>query len=252
MRKSLIAGNWKMYKSINEAVQLATEIKRQLIDFKDADIAVCPPFISLSSVYEVIMETNIKLGSQNVFWEEEGAYTGELSARMLKDCGVEYVIIGHSERRKYFSETDEGVNKKIKAALRCKLVPIVCIGETLEEREEAKTLKVIEGQLQGGFKNLNEEDILKLVIAYEPVWAIGTGRTATANQAEEVHKFIRTWVENNFSSLVAGQMRILYGGSVKPSNIEELMKEEDIDGALVGGASLDEASFVDIVKNSVI
>jgi triosephosphate isomerase len=251
MRKPLIAGNWKMYKTINEAIELTTGIKRELLDFVDADIVVCPTFTCLNSVYEVIMDTVIRLGAQNLFWEKEGAYTGEISPIMLKDCGCEYVIIGHSERRKYFSETDQSVNKKIKAALEVGLIPIVCVGETLEEREAEKTIEVVENQLKGCFAELKDEDMLKLVIAYEPVWAIGTGKTATPQQAQEVHKFIRNWLAENFTSDVASSLRILYGGSVKPSNIKELMQEEDIDGALVGGASLEDKSFVEIVKNAV-
>lgn len=251
MRRPLIAGNWKMYKTINEAVHLATGIKRGLIDFTEADIILCPAFSALNSVYEVIMDTHINLGAQNLFWEKEGAYTGEISPIMVKDCGCEYVIIGHSERRKYFFETDETVNKKIKTALEIGLTPIVCIGETLEEREAGKTVEVVKKQLVGGFSNFNSEEILRMVIAYEPVWAIGTGKTATPGQAEEVHKFIRNWLADNFSGEVSAALRILYGGSVKPSNIKELMREEDIDGALVGGASLENNSFIEIVKNAV-
>jgi triosephosphate isomerase len=252
MRKPLIAGNWKMYKTIGEAVQLANGIKRGTLDFQEVvDIALCPPFITLSFVYDIISDTNIALGAQDIFWEKEGAYTGEVSPVMLKDCGCEFVIIGHSERRKYFLETDETVNKKIKAALNVGLKPIVCIGETLAQREASKTIEVIEGQLKGCFQGLGINDILGLVIAYEPVWAIGTGKNATSAQAEEVHKFIRNWITQNFSEGAANTLRILYGGSVKPSNIKELIKEPDVDGSLVGGASLEVASFIEIVKNSI-
>jgi len=251
MRKPLIAGNWKMYKTINEAVELANGIKRELLDFNDAEIALCPPFTSLDSVYEVIMDTDIKLGAQNLYWQKEGAFTGEVSAPMLKDCGCEYVIIGHSERRKYFGETDENVNKKIKIALAVGLTPIVCVGETLEEREAQKTIAVVQRQLDQGLKGLKEDEFSKIVIAYEPVWAIGTGKTATPQQAQEVHKFIRNWIEKKYSNGIAQKTIILYGGSVKPANISELMSEEDIDGALVGGASLEVSSFVDIARNAV-
>lgn len=252
MRRPLIAGNWKMYKTINEAVRLANGIKRKLLDFQDADIILCPPFTCLPAVYDVISETEIKLGGQNLFWEKEGAYTGEVSPIMIKDCGCEAVILGHSERRKYFSETDQGVNKKIKISLDIGIMPIVCVGETLEEREQEKTIEIVQRQLTGCFDGLKEEDMEKLVIAYEPVWAIGTGKTATPQQAEEVHKFIRGWVEKNISAGVAQDIRILYGGSVKPANIKELMQQEDIDGALVGGASLEDSSFTDIVKSAII
>lgn len=252
MRIPLIAGNWKMYKTINEAVALATQVKRSLLDFAKAEIVLCPTYTALNSVYEVIMDTNIKLGAQNLFWEKEGAYTGEISPIMIKDCGAEYVILGHSERRKYFSETDEKINTKIKAAHQIGLTPIVCIGETLEEREAQKTLEVIKTQLEGCFKDFVSLDMMNVVIAYEPVWAIGTGKTATPEQAQEVHNFIRNWLESTFSEEVSSKLRILYGGSIKPANINELMKKEDIDGGLVGGASLEADSFVSIVKNSVV
>ena len=251
MRKILIAGNWKMYKAINEAIQLVTQIKRELLDFKKADIVVCPPFTALSAVYEVIMETNIKLGAQDGFWEKEGAFTGEISFYQLRDCGCEFVIVGHSERRKYFKEDDEMLNKKIKAAIEMGLIPIFCVGETLKQREANQTIEVVEEQLEKGLKNLSEKEASSLIIAYEPVWAIGTGKVAFPHQAEEVHKFIRDWIREKFSSSLADNLRILYGGSVKPENIKDLIKEEDIDGALVGGASLKADSFVKIVKNAV-
>ena len=251
MRKPFIAGNWKMHTTISDAINLANSIKRELVDFNKVDILLCPPFTALSSVYEVIMDTNIKLGAQNIAWEKEGAYTGEISSIMLKDCGCKFAIIGHSERRKYFGESDETVNKRIKAALSGGLTPIVCVGETLEERESDLTIKVITRQLEGGLGNLSEDEAKKIVIAYEPVWAIGTGKTATPHQAEEIHKFIRGWASDKISSECAQILRILYGGSVKPANIRDLMNEEDIDGGLVGGASLKVESFVEIVKNSV-
>jgi triosephosphate isomerase len=250
MRKALIAGNWKMYKTINEAVQLAGGLKRALLDEEAVEIVVCPPFTVLSNVYDVIGETQIALGAQDLYWEKEGAFTGEISPLMLKDCGCDYVIIGHSERRKYFCDTDAGINKKVRASLAVGLKPIMCVGETLEEREADKTIAVITTQLEGGLKDFDIDDVLGLVIAYEPVWAIGTGKTATARQAQEAHKFIREWFEKKFSAGAAASLRILYGGSVKPANIKELMQEADVDGALVGGASLEVNSFVDIVKNS--
>lgn len=250
MRKSLIAGNWKMYKTINEAVQLAGGLKRGLLDEETAEVVICPPFTVLASVYDVIGETSIGLGAQDLYWEKEGAFTGEVSPLMLKDCGCDYVIIGHSERRKYFCETDETINKKVGAAIGVGLKPIMCVGETLEERAADKTISVIKTQLEGGLKDFDIDDVLGLVIAYEPVWAIGTGKVATSAQAQEVHKFIREWFEKRFSAGAAASLRILYGGSVKPTNIKELMQEADVDGALVGGASLDINSFVEIVKNS--
>jgi triosephosphate isomerase len=252
MRKPLIAGNWKMYKTIGEAVQLAGGIKRNVLDLTEAiDVVLCPPFITLSFVYDTISDTEIKLGAQDLYWEKEGAYTGEISPVMLKDCGCEFVIIGHSERRKYFFENDEAVNKKIKAALSLGIKPIVCVGETLEEREAQKTIEVLKSQLEAGLADLGIEDILGIVIAYEPVWAIGTGKNATAAQAQEVHSFIRGWLSQRFSPGSAQALRILYGGSVKPANIKELIKEPDVDGALVGGASLDVGSFSEIIKNSL-
>ncbi|MCK4810527.1 MAG: triose-phosphate isomerase [Candidatus Omnitrophica bacterium] len=250
MRKPLIAGNWKMHKTINEAVELVSALKRELFDFNQADIVVCPPFTALDNVHEIIMDTNIKLGAQNLFYQKQGAFTGEVSPAMIKDCGCEYAIIGHSERRKYFGETDTMVNKRIQVALEEGFTPIFCVGETLEERENNKTIEVIDIQLKGGLENMKEEDILKIVIAYEPVWAIGTGKTATPRQAEEVHMFIRKWIEEHYSSSCASMLRILYGGSVKAENIKDLMKQENIDGALVGGASLNADAFVSIVKNS--
>ncbi|MCM8819257.1 MAG: triose-phosphate isomerase [Candidatus Omnitrophica bacterium] len=251
MRKPLIVGNWKMHKTLNEAIALATAIKKEVAYLKNVDIVLCPPFTALNSVYNVIQETDIKLGAQDVFWEKEGAYTGEISPIMLKDCGCEYVIIGHSERRQYCSETDQIINKKIRAALEIGLSPICCVGESLEEREAKKTLEVINKQLTQCLANFKVEDVLGLVIAYEPVWAIGTGRNATAQQAEEVHKFIRDWFGENFSVNFSESLKILYGGSVKPTNIEELINQKDIDGVLVGGASIDATSFSQIVKKSI-
>lgn len=250
MRKPIIAGNWKMYKDVNQAVELANEIKRAAFDVENVDIVICPPFTNLSDVGEMLVESNVGLGAQNCYWETEGAFTGEISVPMIKSVGCGYVIIGHSERRKYFGETDETVNKKVKAAIDGGLFPIMCVGETLEEREAGKTLDVVKAQVTGGLKGFEEEYLDPLIIAYEPVWAIGTGKTATPDQAQEVHAMIRGLLEEMYSASLSGSRCILYGGSVKPENIEELMKEEDIDGGLIGGASLKSESFVDIIKTT--
>ncbi|MBD3426343.1 MAG: triose-phosphate isomerase [Candidatus Omnitrophica bacterium] len=250
MRKPMIAGNWKMYKDVNQSVELANEIKRSVYDIENVDVVICPPFTSLSDLGEMLVESNVGLGAQNCYWEEEGAYTGEISVPMIKSVGAGYVIIGHSERRKYFGETDQTVNKKIKAAIDGGLVPIMCVGETLQEREAGKTLEVVKTQVTDGLKGFDEEYLDKLIIAYEPVWAIGTGKTATPDQAQEVHAMIRDLLEKIYSSSMSESRCILYGGSVKPGNIGELMKEEDIDGGLIGGASLKSESFVDIIKTT--
>jgi len=250
MRKIIIAGNWKMNNTSNEAATLITEIRRELIDVKDVDIVVCPPFVALAVVKDLLLDTDIAIGAQNIHWEDLGAFTGEVSAPMLKAEGVQYVIIGHSERRQFFAETDETVNKRIRAALKNELTPIVCVGEVLQQREKGETMKVIETQCRGAFQGLSREDMVKLVIAYEPVWAIGTGKTATPDQAQEVHKFIRGFLAKEHGEEVANSVRIQYGGSVKPENTKELMSQPDIDGALVGGASLKSDSFAAIVQNS--
>jgi len=248
MRKPMIAGNWKMYKDVNEAAILVNDIKRALFDVVNVDIVVIPPFVDLSDVGEMLNESNIFLGAQNCYWEMEGAFTGEVSTGMLKSVGCRYVVIGHSERRKYFGETDETVNRKIKAVIDTGLVPILCVGETLEERESSRSLEVVRTQVTGALKGFTEEYLDSLVIAYEPVWAIGTGKTATPGQAQEVHAMIRELLKEMYSSSLAESKRILYGGSVKPENVESLMKEKDIDGGLIGGASLKKESFVDLVK----
>lgn len=248
MRRPIIAGNWKMNKNINEAIELANGIKRLLFEENSVDIVLCPPFTALSGIAETIVDSNIDLAAQGCYWEEKGAYTGEISPMMLKDLGCKYTIVGHSERRQYFAETNEAVNKKVKALLKTGINPIMCIGEKLEEREAGKTFKIVEDHISGGLKDISPEDMLKIVIAYEPVWAIGTGKTATPGQAQEVHAFIREKLAEAYSGEIAALVRIQYGGSVKPENITELMKEGDIDGALVGGASLKEDSFVKIVK----
>ena len=249
MRKLIIAGNWKMYKTITQAIELANGLKRELFELEDAiDIVICPAYTALSEAGEVIADSNIALGAQDVYWEREGAFTGEVSAPMLKDAGAKYVIIGHSERRQYFGETNETVNKKIKAALSCGLLPIVCVGENLEQRENNKTFAVLDDHLQNGFKDINDAEIAKIVIAYEPVWAIGTGKTATSQQAQEAHEYISNLILKMYNKDIAEDLRIEYGGSVKPENIQELISQADVDGALVGGASLSIDSFARIVK----
>jgi len=250
MRKPIIAGNWKMHKTAEEAVALANGIKRGVYDTENVEAVLAPPFTSLSEVKDIITDTNISLAAQDVYWEKEGAFTGEVSAPMLKSAGCKYVIIGHSERRAYFGETNETVNKKVKAALSHGLFPIMCVGEKLEEREAGKTFDVVRDHVENGLRGIGNDGMLKTVIAYEPVWAIGTGRNATPAQAEEVHKHIRGIVSKLYGAKTAGETRIQYGGSVKPANVESLIKEKDIDGALVGGASLKAESFVEIIKKT--
>jgi triosephosphate isomerase len=251
MRKTIIAGNWKLYKTIAEAIELANGLKRELFSLEDSvDIVICPAFTALSETAEVIAESNIQLGAQDVYWQEEGAFTGEVSCKMIKDAGCNFVIIGHSERRQYFGETNETVNHKLKAALKSGLTPIICVGESLAEREKGLTFKVLEDHLQNGLKDISQEEALKTVIAYEPVWAIGTGKTATPEQAEEAQKYIRDLLSKLYNKEAADNMRIQYGGSVKPENIAELMRQPDIDGALVGGASLTIEAFSTIIKKA--
>jgi len=250
LRKPIIAGNWKLNKTIKDAIELVTLLKRELLDVTEVDIVVCPVLTALSSVSDALIDTNIGLGAQNLYWEDEGAFTGEASAPLIKEAGAQYVIIGHSERRQFFHETDQTVNKKIRAALKHGLTPIVCIGEVLAEREAGKTEKVINEQFHGSLKGLSADEMKKIILAYEPVWAIGTGKTATPAQAQEVHGLIRKLLRELFDDETAEEVRIQYGGSVKPDNIGELIAQEDIDGALVGGASLKADSFVAIVKNS--
>ena len=250
VRRPIIAGNWKMNKTILEAIELVNGLKRNLYNIEDADIVVCPPFTALSEVAELLIESNIYLGGQNIFWEEKGAFTGEVSPVFLKDIGCKFVIIGHSERRQYFGETNETVNKKIKAAQKAGLLPIICVGEKLEEREKGKTFDVIKDHITNSLKDINAEQIQKCVIAYEPVWAIGTGKTATPEQAQEAHKFIRGLLSKIYSEETASLVRIQYGGSVTAENIASLMEMPDLDGALVGGASLKVDSFSEIVRKS--
>lgn len=237
-----------MNTGVEEARALVEDLKARVKDAAGVEVVVCPPFISLTAVHEVIKESNIGLGAQNVYWEEKGAFTGEISAPMLTTAGCAYVIIGHSERRTYFGETDATVNKRIFAALAERLIPIVCVGETLEEREQNQTFDVIRRQVQEGLTGLSAEQMASIVLAYEPVWAIGTGKTASPEQAQEVHAFIRSLLKELFGDATAEATRIQYGGSVKPDNVSELMNQPDIDGALVGGASLKAESFEKIVK----
>ena len=239
-----------MNNSTAESVDLAEKLKKTVKDMAGVDVVVAPPFTALGSVRDVIKGSIIKLGAQNLFWEDKGAYTGEVSPLMIRDLDCEYVIIGHSERREYFKESDEIVNKKIKAALRNKLKAIVCVGESLKEREEDKTMQVIESQVKKGLQGLSLSEAKELIIAYEPVWAIGTGRNATPAQANEVHTYIRKLASQIFNEGIASNIKILYGGSVKPSNSAELMSEKEIDGALVGGASLEAESFAQIVRSA--
>lgn len=247
-RKPIIAGNWKLQNTIRESIDLVTGLKRELADVIDVEIVVCPVFTAIASVVDSVVETNIGVGAQDVYWEEKGAFTGEVAPGMIKEAGAQYVIVGHSERRALFGETDQTINKKIRASLNADLTPIVCVGEVLEEREANKTLEVVETQVRGCFEGFSAEEIAKCVIAYEPVWAIGTGKTATPDQAQEVHKAIRAIVQSIAGDEVAAGIRIQYGGSVKPDNVATLMGQEDVDGALVGGASLDTDSFSKIVK----
>ena len=246
-RRPLIAGNWKMYKTCSEAVETARHLVKLVIDAKDVDIMIAPQFTALAPVSEIIKEGPVSLGGQNLFWENEGAYTGEISTKMLIAAGCSHVIIGHSERRQYFGETDDTVNKKIKSAITEQLTPVFCVGETEKERDSEDTFSVLDKQLTIGLKGFSSDQLEKLVVAYEPVWAIGTGKTATAGQAQEVHQFLRSMLEKIFGDSFSKTIRILYGGSVKPENISELMAMPDIDGALVGGASLDPETFSKIV-----
>ena len=250
-RKLIIAGNWKMNKTVAEALALVKGLKIELTNVKEVDIVVCPPFTALEEVSKAIMDSNIRLGAQNMSEHNYGAYTGEITAGMLKEFSVRYVILGHSERRQYQKESDELISKKARAAHAASLKPIVCVGETLAEREGNQTEKVLETQVHGSLAGLTAAQIEETIVAYEPVWAIGTGKTATTAQAQEAHAFIRKTLVGKFDETVARRVRIQYGGSVKPSNARELMEQPDVDGALVGGASLDTRSFSDIIKNSI-
>ena len=247
-RKNFIAGNWKMNTTVDQARALAKEIVEISGSEEDVDIAVCPPFTNLAAVAEVIKGSSIKLGAQDVHWEQKGAFTGKISCEMLKAVGVEYVIIGHSEQRTYFGETDETVNKKGKAVLDSGLLPIICVGETLQERKSGAMDEVIERQVKGAFEEIGADDAVKCTIAYEPVWAIGTGETATPEQANNAHVFIRNILKEIYSEEISNTIRIQYGGSMKPANAKELLAQSDVDGGLIGGAALKAADFAGIVK----
>jgi triosephosphate isomerase len=248
VRKPIIAGNWKMYKTLAEARKLALDVKNASLNVADRiDVVLCPPFGALAAVGEVLRSSRIALGAQDCHWADQGAYTGEISARMLKDLGCGFCIVGHSERRTYFGETNEAVSRKAKSLLANGIGPIVCVGERLEERESGATRDVVHGQVLGSLRDLTAEDMLRTVVAYEPVWAIGTGRTASPEQAQEVHAVIRNILIDLHGLDVALRTRIQYGGSVKADNISALMAQPDIDGALVGGASLEAKSFAGIL-----
>ena len=247
-RLPFIAGNWKMNKTVGEALDLIRELKTAISGVKEVEVAVAPPFTALYAVRKELEGSSIRLAAQTLYWEEKGAFTGEISALMLKEVGCQYVIVGHSERRQFFGESDETVNRRIKAALAQGLKVIFCIGETLRERENGKTFLLIERQMEGGLKGLDDKEMRNMTIAYEPVWAIGTGKTATPEQAEDVHRFIREKMERLYSREVSEEIRIQYGGSVTPDNIKGLMSQPNIDGALVGGASLKAESFSKIVR----
>ena len=248
MRRRIIAGNWKMHNNLSDSQNLVTKLVNGLNNKNiNREVIICPPFTSISEVSNLLKGTNIELGAQNMHFEDKGAFTGEISADMLLSVGCKYVVIGHSERRTIFGETDEFINKKIKKALVSGLSPIFCIGESLEQRESGITNDVIKRQVLEGIKELNEDDVNKLIIAYEPIWAIGTGKTATPEQAQEVHEFIRSILLEAFSKETSENIPILYGGSVKPNNAFDLLSKADIDGALVGGACLDSDSFISII-----
>lgn len=250
-RKLIIAGNWKMNRTVAEALDLVQSLKRELNGVKEVDIVICPPFTALHAVAREVLESNIRLGAQNMSENNVGAYTGEIAAVMLKEFSVRYVILGHSERRQNQQESDALIAKKAASAHTGSIKPIVCVGELLADRESDRTEQVVGGQIRGSLAGLTKEQMIETIIAYEPVWAIGTGRTATSQQAQDVHAFIRTTLRAMFDDSVARKVRIQYGGSVKPNNARELMSQPDVDGALVGGASLEVRSFSDIIKNSI-
>lgn len=250
LRKPIVAGNWKMHKSLDEAGALARDIRIDLGNCVEMDIVLCPPFTALKVVGDAVIGSHIILGAQNMHWERQGAFTGEISPTMLRDLFCHYVIIGHSERRTLFGETDEVVNRKVKAALATSLRPIMCVGEKIEERKAAREREVIRAQLERGLDGVRD-GIANLVVAYEPVWAIGTGLTATPEQAQEIHAFIREVVAGLYDAATAQALRIQYGGSVKPGNAAALFGQPDIDGGLIGGAALDAASFVEIAKAAI-
>lgn len=250
MRKPVIAGNWKMNRTVAEAVSLVSELKALVADVSGVDMVVCPPFTALYAVSQVLEGSRIALGAQDMHWEPEGAFTGEVSARMLLTSGCGYVILGHSERRAYFGETNQTVNRKTKAGLAAGLVPIVCVGETLQQREAGKTQDVVRDHVVGALADIPARDAVRVVVAYEPVWAIGTGLTATPQQAQDVHAFIRGELERLYDKGVAQDVRIQYGGSMKPDNAGALLAQPDIDGGLIGGASLKAKPFADIIASA--
>jgi triosephosphate isomerase len=250
MRIPFIAGNWKMFKTVQEAVVFTKELRSLVKDVADVEIVIAPPFTAIHAVAEAARNTNIGVSAQDVYWEREGAFTGAISAAMIKEAGAAYAIVGHSERRRLFGETDVTVNRKMMAAFLASLTPIVCIGETLEEREHGEALAVLDRQIRDGLDHLTAEQVAQLVVAYEPVWAIGTGKTATPGQAGEAHAHVRGRLRQWFGASAAEACHVIYGGSVKQDNIRELMAEPDVDGALVGGASLDVNGFADIVARS--
>jgi triosephosphate isomerase len=247
-RKKFIAGNWKMNTTLDEARSLAKSVVDTVGKNSDVDVAVCPPYTSLLAVAEILKGSTVKLGAQDVHWEAKGAFTGKISCSMLKSVGVTYVIVGHSEQRQYFGETDETVNKKSKAVLAAELLPVICVGETLDERKSGKMNAVIERQTRGAFEGIAAADALKCTIAYEPVWAIGTGETATPQQANEAHIFIRKIVSQIYGDQIANALRIQYGGSMKPDNAKSLLAQSDVDGGLIGGAALKASDFAGIVN----
>jgi triosephosphate isomerase len=250
MRKKVIAGNWKMNYNLHQSINFIESLKSEILKKeRNCDIIICPNYIALSEAYRIIVNTPIKLGAQNIYFEENGAFTGETSADMVKSAGCEYVILGHSERRTIFNESDEIINLKIKQALKHRLKPIFCVGETLDEREKNLTKSVVKYQIENGLKNINYDEILNIIIAYEPVWAIGTGKNATPEQAEEVHYFIRDLIKEKYSSDISDKIIIQYGGSVKPENSRDLLSQENIDGALVGGACLKVDTFIQIIES---
>ena len=248
MRRPLLAGNWKMHTNVLEAYLLVAEIGKCSVGLEDRDVLLAPPFTALHAVASVLHDSDVIIASQNVCWEEKGAFTGEISPTMVKSAGATAAIVGHSERRQIFHEDDEMVNKRLLGALKFGLMPVFCIGETLEERDAEKTFSVLEGQIRKGLAGVSAEDMKKTVVAYEPVWAIGTGKTASKEQAQEVHAFIRNLLAEIYEKAIADSVRILYGGSVKPDNVDELMAQADIDGALVGGAALNSESFCRIIN----
>jgi len=247
-RRPLIAGNWKLFKTCQEAVETAGQLVKLIGPTADCDVMIAPPFTALAPVSEIIKGSRVSLGAQDLYWENEGAYTGEISAPMLVSSGCTYVIIGHSERRQFFHETDETANKKVRASINGDLIPILCVGESENQRESNETFSVLDNQVTNGLEGFSVDELETLVIAYEPVWAIGTGKTATTDQAQQVHRYLREMLEKSFGNRLAKSVRILYGGSVKPGNIADLMAMPDIDGALLGGASLKAETFGEIVQ----